>query len=233
MFNSDLWIQNRQSNSIFLGNKRMEWKYIHIGIWLTSLILSLLPFTLKNGYSNTGGKCWISHEGAAQVFSWLCFYIWLWLIFIVIAILYYKIYKQMKSLQVNTNNDNYNENQSNKSIGGSNSANRTANRIRWYPAVLFICFFWATLRRVWHFSGSDSPFWMVCLRVFFAALYGFCNAIVYGLTIYNNLNEIKASKTEFGDPNQSNDKQEMTAVSVDPTDPDLQNAANDTTQEVR
>ena len=236
MFNSDLWIEHRKSSSIFLGNFAVDWRYIHGGIWITSLILALLPFSIDPGYSNTGGKCWISHDGAAQVWSWLCFYIWLWLVFIIIAVLYYKIYRRMAMMEEisatnihnnnNNNNSNESETEATPAAGGSGHGNsnkknrqrsatmRTANRIRWYPAVLFICFFWATFRRVWNFSGDDSPFWIVCLRVFFAALYGFCNAIVYGWTIYNNLAEIKASKNEFGDSTKTDldsDKQEMTA----------------------
>ena len=48
-------------------------------------------------------------------------------------------------------------------------ASTTIRRIRNYPAVLFICYFFAVLRRIWNMSGNDIFF--ILKLYFFDSLY--------------------------------------------------------------
>eukprot|EP01084_Bolivina_argentea_P139961 246176_1 len=70
------------------------------------------------------------------------------------------------------------DNKTPKSGGG------TLQRIKFYPFVLFGCYFFATIRRVAEWADEDhvAPFWIAACQVFTSALLGTCNAILYGFT---------------------------------------------------
>eukprot|EP01083_Nonionella_stella_P093131 260851_1 len=67
-------------------------------------------------------------------------------------------------------------NETPKSGGG------TLQRIKYYPFVMFGCYFFATIRRFAELGGDEAPFWIAACQVFTSALLGTCNAILYGFT---------------------------------------------------
>jgi len=191
-------------------------KIYHIVIWPFAFGLSLLPLiTYPTGYKNTGARCWISHDTWSQIlFSWICFYGWLWVIFIVILVQYCRLWVYIRLSTKNAynkyiDNDNtttYNNNSTKiiESLPNNTNTNaitdsnftikqdpvklkiqNTTKRMKYYPLILVFCYFWATVRRIWYFTDNDAPFIIVCFRIFFAAIYGFVNALVYGINVYN------------------------------------------------
>lgn len=57
-------------------------------------------------------------------------------------------------------------------------------RIKFYPFVLFGCYFFAIIRRIAEWGDEDrtAPFGIAAIQVFTSALLGTCNAILYGFT---------------------------------------------------
>jgi len=91
------------------------------------------------------------------------------------------------------------------SIGGNESSaevmesrlkrkqNNTLQRMKFYPMILIICYFFATVRRVIDWATEDQTSYVLAvLHTFFAAIPGFLNAIVYGFT-----KDVKQRDTEF------------------------------------
>jgi len=73
------------------------YKRIHMVIWPTTVILSILPFT-SGSYGNDNGLCWIKYEEpdpSGEIWRWICFYIPLWGSIIYVAVVYYKIWGQL------------------------------------------------------------------------------------------------------------------------------------------
>jgi len=70
------------------------------------------------------------------------------------------------------------QNEAPKSGGG------TLQRIKYYPFVLFGCYFFANIRRFSEWASPDhiAPFGIAAMQVFTSALLGTCNAILYGFT---------------------------------------------------
>ena len=65
----------------------------------------------------------------------------------------------------------------------NSSKSSTLQRMKYYPMILMICYLPATIRRFSELFTNDtvtSPFWLAALQVFFAALIGFGNAMIYG-----------------------------------------------------
>ncbi|ETO09082.1 hypothetical protein RFI_28304, partial [Reticulomyxa filosa] len=72
----------------------------HWMIWPFALILAILPLT-TDSYEDTGGWCFIGHESISQVWAFLCFYGWLWLVMLGTVILYCRLYSKLTDLQLN------------------------------------------------------------------------------------------------------------------------------------
>jgi len=61
--------------------------------------------------------------------------------------------------------------------------NNTLQRMKFYPLILLICYTFPTIRRVIDWATNDqTPYFLAVLHTFFAAIPGFLDAIVYGLT---------------------------------------------------
>ena len=66
---------------------------------------------------------------------------------------------------------------------GGGRGSGALQRIKYYPVVLFVCYFFATVRRLDELiTGTDAPFGLAAIQVFMSALLGTCNALVYGLS---------------------------------------------------
>lgn len=88
--------------------------------------------------------------------------------------------------------------------GGSSSAevlesrlkrkqNNTLQRMKFYPMILIICYFFASIRRIIDWATEDQTSYILAvLHTFFAAIPGFLNAIVYGFT-----KDVKERDKEF------------------------------------
>ena len=71
--------------------------------------------------------------------------------------------------------------------------NNTLQRMKFYPMILILCYLFATIRRVIDWATEDqTPYYWAMLHTFFAAIPGFLNAIVYGLT-----KDVKHKNIEF------------------------------------
>ena len=55
-------------------------------------------------------------------------------------------------------------------------------RLRWYPAVLIICWVFPTFQRIYSAINNRSIYWMLLFHVSLVGLQGFLNFLVYGFT---------------------------------------------------
>jgi hypothetical protein len=56
------------------------------------------------------------------------------------------------------------------------------NRIKWYPIILLFCFGPSLIHRVYYLASSEDNRMLDLISGSLAALYGFINAVVYGMT---------------------------------------------------
>lgn len=56
-------------------------------------------------------------------------------------------------------------------------------KMKFYPAILFICWFWGSVRFIAEFfnENNNKVIWLAFLHAFFGSFQGFCNFIFYGL----------------------------------------------------
>jgi len=129
----------------------------HLFVWITSVILSSLPFT-TGSYGPASGWCWIEKEDVGVMWRFVVFYIPLWFAGLWILWIYYRTIRQLE-----------------------NSMQTVLNRMKFYPLVLLITYFFATVNRVSQIF-SDPIFLLACLHYFFSTLSGLFNCFVYGWT---------------------------------------------------
>jgi len=136
-------------------------KTYHIFVWTTSFMLSVLPF-FSNSYGDADGWCWISKYGDHSTvwgtfWRMACFYIPLWITIIFIIIIYRRTLRVLDRSVENF------------------------KRMRYYPSVLVVIYFFATIDRIWQLF-APANYELCVFRVFFASLAGFFNALIYGWT---------------------------------------------------
>jgi len=136
-------------------------KTFHIVVWSSSFILSIVPF-FSNSYGDADGWCWISKYGDHSVFwgtFWrmVCFYVPLWITIVFIIIIYRRTLRVLER------------------------SAESFRRMRWYPMVLIITYFFATVDRVWQLF-RDANYELCMCRVLFVSLAGFFNVLIYGWT---------------------------------------------------
>lgn len=144
-----------------------KWKYYHLVCFGWPLVVTLLPFT-TDGYGDTGGWCWIKTDNSIdRAWRYIQLYLPLWFIIVYNMYVYVSVYQKMSALS---------------NSAGTNMS-REAARVRFYPLVLVICMFWATINTLYKtFNNGDGLLWMNALAIFFASSIGWVNALVYGLT---------------------------------------------------
>jgi len=133
----------------------------HMFVWGTSLVSCILPMTTNN-YGDADGWCWISKYGNhgytfGTFWRMFCFYIPLWVTIFFIIVVYRRTLRVLDRSAENF------------------------KRMRWYPMVLIVIYFFATVDRVWQLF-APANYELCVFRVFFASLAGFFNAIIYGWT---------------------------------------------------
>eukprot|EP00457_Paulinella_chromatophora_P007114 gb/GEZN01007134.1/.p1 GENE.gb/GEZN01007134.1/~~gb/GEZN01007134.1/.p1 ORF type:complete len:388 (+),score=69.85 gb/GEZN01007134.1/:128-1291(+) len=144
-----------------------KWKFYHGLCWGYPLVMTLLPFTTMS-YGDTGGWCWLTnHEPVDKAWRYLQFYLLLWVVIIYNLYVYVKVYYKMKNIAES---------------GGANMSEQAA-RVRLYPLVLVVCWFWGTINTLYKtFTSGDGLLWLNGLAIFFAASMPLVNATVYGFT---------------------------------------------------
>jgi len=136
-----------------------QWYHV---VWIIALIVTILP-TSTDSYGEAGGWCWIQNRNGADV-AWriIQFYGILWIAWGYSSFVYVSVALRLRAQA---------------------PAQPVVRRIMYYPLVLVVCWMGATVRRLVEvLSGSGAPYGLVLWHVILSGLYGFCNAIVYGLT---------------------------------------------------
>jgi len=182
--------------------------YLHLYAWGLPLILVLLPFTTAHkmphglAYSNTfegwsesqdGAWCWIADDDASggigtawRFFTfyaplWSCMCYNLWSYNKVITTLRITLNSQTQAhvhaqsaTQTQTQMRAYEQHQTKIKI---------VRRLRWYPALLVVCWTFATINRVQNAVNTKGRpiFWLYILHATFSSAQGLCNSVVYGL----------------------------------------------------
>lgn len=158
-----------QGNPSFAGAEVAQFasKY-HMIIWGTAAVLTLLPLTTGSYGETATGWCWIKNETGVDMFwRYVQFYLILWAVWGYSFYVYINVLRKMQSDMEGTGRDG---------LG-------VMRRIMFYPIVLVVCWFPASLNRLVElFTGGASPYWLSVLHVLFAGVYGLGNSIVYGLT---------------------------------------------------
>lgn len=135
----------------------------HLSIWPSCLFLSILPF-FSNSYGPAGGWCWIKDSTTIdKVWRILCFYIVLLAIFCHLVYVYSRLYRYMKA---------------GDEIPDESRA--MLKKVVFFPMVVFICYFFAFVRRLLEVGYTNIPFWLAVLHIGPSSLLGLGNAIVYG-----------------------------------------------------
>lgn len=131
--------------------------------WGFPLVLTILPAT-TDSYGEAGGWCWIIDDSAVDImWRFIQFYVPLWIIMIYCGYVYYKVAEKFKESE------------------GADAA--PIRRLKMYPLVLVICYFWATINRVFQaVSGGQTVFFLSVLQIAFSSPIGFINALIYGYT---------------------------------------------------
>jgi len=140
-------------------------------IWVLSFVGAIIPIA-SNYQTNTGGWCYIKGTDDGFVMQLFCDYLWCLATWTFSVILYFKIFRSHQSLEES-------------SIIG---------QVRYYPLVFFVCWSCGVVRRTLSAVGVPPPFFVVCLQIVGSNLYGLCNAIVWGLTIYNHIRKMKQKR---------------------------------------
>lgn len=131
-------------------------------------ILTPLPF-ITNSYGNSFGWCWILHESELGiVWMGIEFYGPLVIMLFVNIIFYIRVYRKLWS-------ENYIS--KNKKI-----VKKLMGRLKMYPLILLLAFGPSMFHRIYIIIYSNSNYYVDLISGCMAALYGFFNALVYGLT---------------------------------------------------
>jgi len=128
------------------------------------LLMSLIPF-FTDQYGGSGYWCWIKIEDGVDIKGLLMglaqFYGVLWVLFVYIIWTNVEIKRYMEQLP--------------------EKSKRILDMLKWYPRIIIICFSWATLNRIANFLTDESWFGLQLMHVMFSGLFGFLNALAYGM----------------------------------------------------
>eukprot|EP00457_Paulinella_chromatophora_P006714 gb/GEZN01006733.1/.p1 GENE.gb/GEZN01006733.1/~~gb/GEZN01006733.1/.p1 ORF type:complete len:330 (-),score=36.45 gb/GEZN01006733.1/:576-1565(-) len=154
-------LENKEYHSPLVEHKM---QYYHVICWGWPALMTVLPL-ITSSYGDTGGWCWINaNDAASKTWLLLQFYIPLWVFISYNLWVYVKVYRKMKLML-------------------SGQMGRDMYRIRLYPLVLVVCWFWGSVNSIYTtFTGSLGPLWLNILHIFFASSMGAVNAAVYGFT---------------------------------------------------
>lgn len=142
---------------------------IAITIVIISAIISCFPFT-QSAYVYVGAWCWIGAD--TQHWRWICYYLPLILIFIFCVCIYSIILWHIRKLE---------SAMADQSASNAKTKFAVFRRLKYYPMVLLICFFFPTMRRIYQLFEDEAPFWLGVCHALGSGSYGFLNGMVYGV----------------------------------------------------
>jgi len=144
-------------------------RWYHVTIWCIPLVLTMLPLT-TDSYGDTGGWCWILGDSAAdKAWRFIQFYIPLWICVVYSSYVYIQVVRKFHALAA-----------ASLAAGGpSEDKSHNVRAMKFYPLVMVICYFWATVNRLYQTFGGGFVLWLNGIHVFFSSSQGLGNFIVY------------------------------------------------------
>eukprot|EP00640_Fibrocapsa_japonica_P002848 CAMPEP_0113952118 /NCGR_PEP_ID=MMETSP1339-20121228/89845_1 /TAXON_ID=94617 /ORGANISM="Fibrocapsa japonica" /LENGTH=261 /DNA_ID=CAMNT_0000960651 /DNA_START=12 /DNA_END=797 /DNA_ORIENTATION=+ /assembly_acc=CAM_ASM_000762 len=145
----------------------------HIYVWGVALILALIPIKY---YGPTIGWCWITSTDQKEfdpgtALRLFCFYVPLWLAVLFNTVAYASVTRSVHRMLRETD----------QAEGTSQRLMSLAQRLRWYPMILVVAYFWATVNRIYESFNPGHPlFWLIFLQAAFRSAEGLMNSLAYG-----------------------------------------------------
>eukprot|EP00762_Andalucia_godoyi_P003322 ANDGO_06622.mRNA.1 Cyclic AMP receptor-like protein A len=142
----------------------------HVLCWGAPLILSISALGTRKLGEDTGAFCFIPDPLDQFVF----FYLWLWLSFILFAVVAVLSKKRLNHLSKTELSLTAQKNLLER-------GHRAFKRLGGYPVVLFLVWFFPSIVRLYEFANPNSYlFWMHVIFVMFTRMQGIVNAFLYG-----------------------------------------------------
>jgi len=150
----------RRNQAFFPNNIGKIQRRFHL-IWVIALLLTIFP-SFTGSYGDSGGWCWIQGRGGADT-AWriIQFYLFVWVAWIYCAFVYVSVRLRLQK---------------------DDADKKVARRTMSYPLVLFVCWTGGSVRRLVEVFGGEATVGLAAWHVATSGLFGFCNALVYGLT---------------------------------------------------
>lgn len=139
------------------------------------LVLTILP-GLVGAYGHAGAWCWITEDFVAWRF--MQFYVPTWAAVGFNAWIYYMVLQQVNRMarrEIRTSAGTQAAKQDSQML-------RVIRRLRFYPLILVVVWFWGTVNRLVEAFSGESVFWLFVLQKTFSSMQGMLNALAYGLT---------------------------------------------------
>merc|ERR1740117_1185625 len=144
-------------------------KRYHAVIWSFSLLFTLLPLT-TDSFGDTGGWCWIKNAtDMDHAWRYIVFYVWVWLAWGYSCYVYCNVRSAMQDAQEGAD------------AAATRAQRAVMRRILFYPLVLVVAWAPASINRAYELFTDDSVMFLTILHAVFQGLYGFLNALVYGM----------------------------------------------------
>lgn len=136
--------------------------------WGIPVVLTALPAT-DVAYGPAGGWCWIVDNKAYWRF--IQFYVPLWIIAISITYMYIRVILALREIV-----------ERNQADQTWSTAKDMIARLKWYPFILFVVWFWASVNRIYETAMPGYElFWLVLMQRMFSNCQGLLNAFAYGV----------------------------------------------------
>lgn len=163
--------------TVFFQNIDIASKEIHFLVigFGAPLLVSIVPFFLDM-YGEAQGWCWIKDDASdgyefplGTILRLVTFYIPLWIIIPINLFIYARVIKHIQE------EIEYTDEQG--------ELRRTLiSKLSSYPVMLFICYFPASVKRIYDSIDSDSNAQLTLIAGILVSIQGLLNAIIYGLT---------------------------------------------------
>lgn len=125
---------------------------------------------LSGVYGPAGGWCWM--VGSAEIWRFGAFYIPLWIVMFLNAIIHLNVIWEVRKLIKRTSEHD----------SSVESLRELARRSMRYPIVLFVVWSFASINRIYEAATHDQVYALFMLQRSFSSSQGFLNAIAYGFT---------------------------------------------------